>query len=72
VFYTLGECRVLTAIFWALSTLDNSLSEVHHTLITLVAVIVGSPPRTSYLWYLLFQPEKLLGSYIPGFLVSPG
>jgi len=51
---------------------DNSLSEVHHTLITLVAVILGSPPRTSYLWYLLFQPEKLLGSYIPGFLVSPG
>ena len=43
---------------------------MQHTLVHLVAAVVGSPIEYTNLWYHMFTPIHLAGSYIPGFNVS--
>lgn len=51
---------------------DQCEHDLRHSLANLVAVILGSPPRSNHLWYHLFAPEMLENSYITGFMVSHG
>ena len=49
---------------------DQSDIDLRHSLANLVAVIVGSPPKSNHLWYHLFAPHMLEKSYMPGFMVG--
>ena len=43
---------------------------MRNALVHLAAVVVGSTVEYTNLWYHMFSPEELKGSYIPGFTVS--
>lgn len=42
---------------------------MQHALVHLVAAVVGTPVEYTNLWYHLFSPEELKGSFVPGFNV---
>ena len=42
---------------------------MQHALVHLVAAVVGAPVEYTNLWYHLFSPEELKGSFVPGFNV---
>jgi hypothetical protein len=50
--------------------LDQSDLDLRYSLANMVAVIVGSPPRSNHLWYHLFAPQELKHTFMIGFLVS--
>ena len=54
----------------AIGVKDPDSLAMQHTLVHLVAAIVGSPIEYTNLWYHMFSPEQLKGSHIPGFSVS--
>ena len=62
------ECHPTTKVIkTAPSFIDASLC---NALVNMVGVILGTPRKASHLWYLLFAPKEVTGSYIPGFMVS--
>ena len=60
----------MTCAIVAGGDVDPDSLAMQHALIHLVAAIVGSPIEYTNLWYHMFSPEQLKGSYIPGFNVS--
>ena len=49
---------------------DSSDIELRHAIANVVAAVLGSPERTTHLWWHLFSPDKLANTYMTGFLVS--
>ena len=49
---------------------DADTIAMRDALVHLAAVVVGSTVEYTNLWYHMFSPEDLKGSYIPGFTVS--
>ena len=47
---------------------DHDAVAMRNALVYLLAVVVGSPHKTN-LWYHVFSPKDLEGSFIPGFNV---
>lgn len=41
-----------------------------NALASVIAVILACPDESSHLWYHLFQPDRLTGTHVTGFLVS--
>ena len=50
--------------------LDRSDIDLRHSLANLVAVVLGCPVQPNYLWYHLFDPAELHGTYMAGFMVG--
>ena len=48
---------------------DQSDADLRHSLANMVATVMGCPTRSNHLWYHLFAPEKLVNTYITGFMV---
>ena len=48
---------------------DADTIAMRNALVHLAAVVVGSTVEYTNLWYHMFSPEELKGSYIPGFTV---
>ena len=48
----------------------NLEQDLQSTLVFMVTMVVGCQPRTNTLWYSIFAPNELTGTYIPGTLVS--
>ena len=49
--------------------LGQSDIDLHHSLANLVGVILGCPSNSNHLWYHLFSPRELSGTYMTGFMV---
>ena len=49
---------------------DSSDIELRHAIANVVAAVLGSPERTTHLWWHLFSPDELANTYMTGFLVS--
>ena len=52
-----------------LSLTDQSDIDLRHALANLVGVVLGCPSRSTHLWYHVFSPEELQGTYLTGFMV---
>ena len=48
---------------------DLDAKALRLALVKMIAIVVGSPPKASHLWFHMFQPEDLQNTYITGFLV---
>ena len=64
---------VRSAVF-KLSTWFTDSTDIHlrHSLANLVAYALGTckGERSSHLWYLIFDPETLQGTYFAGYMVG--
>ena len=49
--------------------LDAHEKQIRNALPSVIAVALACPDQTTHLWYHLFSPDKLIGTYISGFLV---
>ena len=49
---------------------DRSDIQLKHSLANLIAVTFSLPPRSTHLWYFLFDQSELEDTYLPGFRVS--
>ena len=49
--------------------IDQSDVDLRHSVANLIAVVLGCPSGSNHLWYLIFAPEKLAGTYMTGFMV---
>ena len=49
---------------------DQSDVDLRHSMANMLAVVMGSPPRSNHLWYHLFAADKLQRTYMTGFMVS--
>ena len=43
--------------------------QICNALASVVAVTLACPEQTTHLWYHIFSPNELLGTYVTGFLV---
>ena len=43
--------------------------DLRHSLANLVGVVLGCPSNSNHLWYHLFSPRELHGTYMTGFMV---
>ena len=48
---------------------EQSDIDLCHSLANLVGVVLGCPSSSNHLWYHLFHPEELPGTYMTGFMV---
>ncbi len=46
------------------------MADLQRALVHLITASLAAPPNTTNLWCLLFNPDHLTGSYLPGFMVS--
>ena len=82
---TIVVLTVIKYVCYVSGEVDPDSLEMQHALAHLVAVVLGTPaghqdpptcgtnlppPKYTNLWYHLFSPEQLYGSFIPGFHVS--
>ena len=51
---------------------EQSDIDLCHSLANLVGVVLGCPSSSNHLWYHLFHPEELPGTYMTGFMVLYG
>ena len=49
---------------------DQSDTELRHSLANLLGVVLGCPTHSNHLWYHLFHPKELHGTYLTGFMVG--
>ena len=49
--------------------LDTHEKQIHNALASMVAVALACPDQKTHLWYHLFSPDELRGTYVTGFLV---
>ena len=64
------ECyNTVTVSLYVPLSLDESDIDLRHSLANLVAVILGCPTHSNHLWYHIFNPEELHGTYMTGFMV---
>ncbi len=56
--------------FFTFSFIDATMSDLQRALVHLITASLAAPPNTTNLWCLLFNPDHLTGSYLPGFMVS--
>ena len=57
---------------FSLLLLEQSDIDLRHSLANLVGAVLGCPPNSNHLWYHLFHPEELPGTYMTGFMVLYG
>ena len=58
-------------LFYLLSiNADPSDIQLRHAVANLIAVTFSLPPRSTHLWYFLFDQSELEDTYLPGFRVS--
>ena len=50
--------------------IDPAEAEMRDCIVNVIAVILGSPPKSNHLWYHLMQPKDLNETYMTGFMVS--
>ena len=58
-----------SSVRFFLLSLEQSEIDLRHSLANLVGVVLGCPPNSNHLWYHLFHPEKLPGTYMTGYMV---
>ena len=51
------------------SAVGESDEDLCHCLANLVGVVLGCQPQSCHLWYHLFSPDELKGTYMTGFMV---
>ena len=56
-------------LFVIYNTLDTHEKQIRNALASVIAVALTCPDQTTHLWYHLFSPDKLIGTYVTGFLV---
>ena len=49
---------------------DQTENEMRNCIVNIVAVVFGSPPQASHLWYFMMDPSVLKNTYLPGFMVK--
>ena len=49
--------------------LDQSDVDLCHSIANMVAVVIGCPSRSNHLWYHMFAADKLVNTYMTGFMV---
>lgn len=50
--------------------LDDQANTMCNALASVVAAVLACPDHATHLWYHLFDPDRLTGTQITGFLVS--
>lgn len=53
-----------------ITLLDNTDSQLRHSIANLIAVVLGLPPKSNHLWYHMFEPKELQNTYMTGFMVK--
>lgn len=49
--------------------LDERVVYLRHTIANVIALALVLPEKSSHVWYHIFAPEKLQGTYITGYMV---
>jgi len=57
---------VITVLY---SCLDHDVADLRAALVKLIAIVLGSSPEASHLWFHMFKPEELQNTYLTGFMV---
>ena len=50
------------------SCLDHDVADLRAALVKLIAIVLGSSPEASHLWFHMFKPEELQNTYLTGFM----
>ena len=48
---------------------DQSEVDLRHSIANMVAMVIKCPPYSNHLWFHMFDPDKLVNTYMTGFLV---
>ena len=49
---------------------DQSDVDLRHSIANMVAMVIGCPSHSNHLWYHMFVADKLVNTYMTGFMVS--
>ena len=60
-------CIIIVCVIYY--TLDTHEKQICNALANVVAVALACPDQTTHLWYHIFSPDELIGTYVTGFLV---
>ena len=57
------------SVYLCICCADPSDVQLRHALANLIALTFSLPPRSTHLWYFLFDQSELEDTYLPGFMV---
>lgn len=57
-------------VYYATIYIDLSRRALRHAMANVVAVVFALPAKSNHLWFNLFEPHKLRGTYPAGYMVN--